>query len=111
MRNTTTTLVMPKRPGKVTEQALPAQLGLEHAVFGDTHTGEDGQLSEPEIWWSQQYNWLKDNGYLLRPRYTPGWIPSWHGTKKSWIFCEDGRMAPVSTAVEHCLCLAHLEIV
>ncbi|KAL4068187.1 hypothetical protein J3A83DRAFT_4359948 [Scleroderma citrinum] len=32
---------------------------------------------------SRQYaDFLKDSGYLLRPRYTPGWVPSWKGTKK-----------------------------
>ena len=77
------------------DRAILAQ--LERAAFGDMPTNEDGELSEPELWWSQHYQWLKDSGYLLRPRYAPDWTPSWRGTKKSWLLCEDGRAAPVGT--------------
>lgn len=77
------------------EQAPLAQ--LERAVFGDLSTNTDGQLSEPELWWSQHYHWLKDSGYLLRSRYAPDWTPSWQGTKKSWVLCEDGCVAQVGT--------------
>lgn len=77
------------------EQALLAQLEL--TVFGDMSANKDGQLSEPERWWSQHYHWLKESGYLLRSRYAPDWTPSWEGTKKSWVLCEDGCAAPVST--------------
>ena len=91
---------IPIRPGKQEteinrEQETLAQ--LEHAVFGSMPAIEDGQLTEPELWWSQHYHWLKDCGYLLRPRYSPDWTPSWKNTKKSWVLCEDGCVAPVST--------------
>jgi hypothetical protein len=76
------------------EETLLAQLG--RVAFGDTPTRKDGgQLSEPELWWSKHYSWLKDSGYMLRPRYAPDWTPSWQGTKKNWIMCEDGRVAKV----------------
>lgn len=85
------------QPAKETEvsreQAPLAQLG--RAVFGDLPTNKDGQLTEPELWWSHHYHWLKDSGYLLRPRYAPDWIPSWQGTKKNWALCEDSRVAKV----------------
>ena len=69
---------------------------LEIAAFGDTPTYKDhGQLTESELWWSKHYTWLKDNGYILRPRYAPDWTPSWRGTKKNRIMCEDGRVAKV----------------
>jgi len=29
---------------------------------------------------------------MLRPRYRTDWVPSWRGTDKVWIQCEDGRM-------------------
>lgn len=97
------------RPGKqvaeeteVREQALLAH--LEHAVFGDRPTIKDGELSELELWWSRHYRWLKDRGYLLRPRYAPDWVPSWHGTKKSWVLCEDGYAAPVSAKLVRQFC-------
>lgn len=80
------------------EEALLAQ--LEVAAFGDTPTYEDtGRLSELELWWSKHYTWLKENGYILRPRYAPGWTPSWEGTKKSWFVCEDGCVAKVRWVV------------
>ncbi|KIJ16754.1 hypothetical protein PAXINDRAFT_168241 [Paxillus involutus ATCC 200175] len=63
------------------------------------HTTEDGQLSEPELWWSQHYEWFKDNGYLLRPRYAPDWTPSWRGTNKNWFLCEDGRVAKFASRI------------
>ncbi|GBE79224.1 predicted protein [Sparassis crispa] len=31
---------------------------------------------------------------MLRPRYRPGWIPSWTGTKKNPVFCEDAKTLP-----------------
>ncbi|KIJ18458.1 hypothetical protein PAXINDRAFT_167058 [Paxillus involutus ATCC 200175] len=70
------------------QEALLAQLEL--AVFGDVPRTKPGELGELELWWSQHYQWLKDNGYLLRPRYAPDWTPSWQETKKDWIRCEDG---------------------
>ncbi|KAG8214204.1 kinase-like domain-containing protein [Butyriboletus roseoflavus] len=91
-----------KLPAKETEvsrdQALLAQ--VERAVFGDLPTNnKDGQLTEPELWWSQHYHWLRDSGYLLRPRYTPDWTPSWQGTKENWVLCEDSCVAQYATRI------------
>ncbi|KIJ60042.1 hypothetical protein HYDPIDRAFT_139776 [Hydnomerulius pinastri MD-312] len=44
-----------------------------------------------EVWWRDHYNWLKSRGYLLRPRYSPNWVPSWITSKKGWVECEDGK--------------------
>ncbi|KAF8836449.1 hypothetical protein BDN67DRAFT_936726 [Paxillus ammoniavirescens] len=79
------------------EEALVAQLEL--AVFGDVPRTKHGQLSEPEIWWREHYQWLNDNGYLLRPRYAPDWTPSWQGTKEDWSLCEDGLVARFATRI------------
>jgi hypothetical protein len=49
-----------------------------------------------EAWWRDQQLWLKERGYMLRPRYRADWVPSWKGTNKIWIQCEDGRMYTVS---------------
>ncbi|KAK7687644.1 hypothetical protein QCA50_008859 [Cerrena zonata] len=35
------------------------------------------KLMEGEIFWRDHYTWLKDQGYLLRPRYHPEWDPQW----------------------------------
>ena len=72
------------------ERATRLLAQLESAGFGDPSDGE--QLAKPELWWSQHFQWLKDNGYLLRPRYAPDWVPSWRGTKKNRFMCEDGRV-------------------
>ncbi|KAE9385796.1 hypothetical protein BT96DRAFT_928625 [Gymnopus androsaceus JB14] len=50
---------------------------------------EDTQLEEFEVFWRDHYNWLKDRGYLLRPRYRPGWVASWIGTNADYWACED----------------------
>jgi hypothetical protein len=54
-------------------------------------------LGPGEMWWRDHYQWLKERGYLLRPRYDPAWVPSWLGTKKIWYKCEDGTVAWVCT--------------
>ncbi|RPD57478.1 hypothetical protein L227DRAFT_613500 [Lentinus tigrinus ALCF2SS1-6] len=36
-----------------------------------------GQLDSIEIWWRDHQEWLAEKGYMLRPRYRPGWKPSW----------------------------------
>ncbi|EGN92527.1 hypothetical protein SERLA73DRAFT_127369 [Serpula lacrymans var. lacrymans S7.3] len=50
-----------------------------------------GTIKPGELWWCKHYQWLEGAGYLLRPRYSPGWVPSWQGTKKDWMDCEDSR--------------------
>jgi hypothetical protein len=63
-------------------------------------------LDEFEVYWRDRYVWLKQSGYLLRPRYAPEWVPSWRGTDKSWLDCEDGQVSEVrsicpSSVIEH----------
>ncbi|KAG8920047.1 hypothetical protein FRC01_000951 [Tulasnella sp. 417] len=55
----------------------------------ETVTGPE-RLAEFELPWLARYEFLKERGYLLRPRYRPGWVPSWI-TDPSLrpIFCED----------------------
>jgi hypothetical protein len=62
-------------------------------------------LGPGEFWWRDHYQWLKDAGYLLRPRYDPAWIPSWRGTKKDWLDCEDSKALWVR---EHLFCVLDL---
>jgi hypothetical protein len=54
------------------------------------------ELVDYELFWRNNYEWLKAQGYLLRPRYEPNWKPSWEGTDKSWDECEDASMIWVS---------------
>ncbi|KAI0657811.1 kinase-like domain-containing protein [Cubamyces menziesii] len=46
-------------------------------------------LAPKEVFWQSRYRYLKDHGYLLRPRYAPGWKPSWIDTNLDPTFCED----------------------
>ena len=52
-------------------------------------------LLPPEIFWRDHQIWLAERGYMLRPRYRPGWTPSWNGTGQSWLLHEDGHALSV----------------
>lgn len=47
----------------------------------DTDT-EVGDLDLVEAWWVERQEVLERADYMLRPRYHPGWKPSWAGTNK-----------------------------
>ncbi|KAJ7680932.1 hypothetical protein DFH06DRAFT_1278703 [Mycena polygramma] len=66
------------------------------SVSGDS---EEGGLATAEIFWRDHQVWLKDCGYMLRPRFRPDWVPSWRETGKDYEKCEDGEMisSPVIT--------------
>jgi hypothetical protein len=44
-------------------------------VSGSGHLLDN--LLDYELFWRDSYSWLKESGYLLRPRYSPGWTPPW----------------------------------
>ncbi|RPD78678.1 hypothetical protein L226DRAFT_457210 [Lentinus tigrinus ALCF2SS1-7] len=45
-------------------------------------------LSDIELWWRDHQEWLAEKGYMLRPRYKPGWKPSWVGRMKKYQYAE-----------------------
>ncbi|KAJ3908080.1 kinase-like domain-containing protein [Lentinula edodes] len=48
-------------------------------------------LDENELWWIGHFEYLKEHGYMMRPRYRPGWKPSYkHGILEP-LFSEDGQ--------------------
>ncbi|KAH9949303.1 kinase-like domain-containing protein [Amylocystis lapponica] len=49
-------------------------------------------LTEAEGFWRDRQPFLAARGYQLRPRYCVGWNPSWLGTNKDPLFCEDSIM-------------------
>ncbi|KAG6825702.1 hypothetical protein H0H87_008874 [Tephrocybe sp. NHM501043] len=51
---------------------------------------KDGELMESEVFWHKHCLFLKDQGYILWPRYQLDWKPSWLGTSNNWSECEDG---------------------
>ena len=62
-----------------------------------------GGLREHEYYWRDRQVWLAERGYMLRPRYKPDWKPSWLGTKKPFIFCEDSKAIIVRFSRSSCL--------
>lgn len=54
-----------------------------------------GELAEYEKPWRDRYEFLRSHGYVLRPRYRPGWTPSWHKSGHFPQSCEDYMVAPV----------------
>ena len=72
-------------------------LGLSRAELErDQQAREDhrGLLSH-EMFWRDHQVWLAEQGYMLRPRYRPGWTPSWEGEERAWTEHEDGMVAAV----------------
>lgn len=47
-----------------------------------------------EIFWRDHQKWLEGQGYMLRPRYHPNWVPSW-GPDESYEKSEDGQWSLV----------------
>ncbi|KIK54388.1 hypothetical protein GYMLUDRAFT_904107 [Collybiopsis luxurians FD-317 M1] len=47
-------------------------------------------LGESERWWAERYEFLKGQGYMLRPRYRPGWKAKFSGLLEADKF-EDGQ--------------------
>ncbi|KAJ2936004.1 hypothetical protein H1R20_g1089, partial [Candolleomyces eurysporus] len=48
-------------------------------------------LRDFEVVWRDRYAWLLSAGYRLRDRYNPDWKPSWIGTGKNPLSCEDAQ--------------------
>ena len=53
-------------------------------------------LTPGEKWWRDRANLFEHHGYKLRPRYLPGWKPSWLGTDLHPFTCEDSHTVVVS---------------
>jgi len=63
---------------------------------GISNKGSAEILTPQEAKWRDRYHFLLDRGFELRPRYRPGWIPSWLGMDLTEWDCEDGYGAVVS---------------
>ncbi|KAJ7782476.1 kinase-like domain-containing protein [Mycena maculata] len=75
---------------------MPTELDLRSARLDrllGINSNQDrdfGGLSESETFWRDHQPWLEECGYMLRPRYRPGWVRSWEGTNKDPWHCTDG---------------------
>lgn len=74
---------------------LNSQASVESAVQA-TNAGYYNLLPGEKPWRDRQ-PFLKKLGYLLRPRYSPDWKPSWIGTTLQPAYCEDSVMLQVGT--------------
>ncbi|KAH9046363.1 hypothetical protein EDB83DRAFT_2404785 [Lactarius deliciosus] len=63
----------------------------------DLESGENGSLSSSELWWRDHYHEIGASGYKLRPRYDPGWQPSWtrKTSGKDFFMTDDVQPTPV----------------
>ena len=62
-------------------------------------------LDANEVRWRDKQQFLERRGYMLRPRYRPGWIPSWTGLDRIPPCTEDAEPLPVSTLLPSCVLL------
>ncbi|KAJ7143761.1 hypothetical protein C8R44DRAFT_973611 [Mycena epipterygia] len=51
--------------------------------------GTSTTLGEEELLWADYQPWLERHGYMLRPRYRPGWVPEIQTSGKRITECED----------------------
>ena len=72
---------------------VDAESAARHAK--DTENGLY-KLLPGEVYWKDRYFFLDGCGYALRPRYHPDWKPSWIGTNRDPMFCEDSATLIVS---------------
>ncbi|KAH8111759.1 kinase-like domain-containing protein [Phellopilus nigrolimitatus] len=57
-------------------------------------------LLPSECWWRDHYEFLLSRGYQLRPRYHPGWKPSWLETDIFPYACEDAHQQIRETVID-----------
>lgn len=74
-----------------------AVLNAASVTPNDQSRKDHRTLLPEEIFWRDHQPWLTEKGYMLRPRYRPGWVPSWTGTGKAWRKYEDGVAMRVRT--------------
>lgn len=59
--------------------------------------GSDFAILGPrEIFWRDRFSFFEARGYRLRPRFRPGWIPSWYVKDLDHLSCEDSVFGTVS---------------
>ncbi|TFY55842.1 hypothetical protein EVG20_g9168 [Dentipellis fragilis] len=66
----------------------------ETRVIEESDSEFSARLRRVERQWLKIQPWLQSQGYMLRPRFRPGWVPSWY-TPARWKksveidYCED----------------------
>ena len=70
---------------------MPSVGSRAHGGYVVQESREIGTLFQSEVWWRDCYDDIIRCGYQLRPRYRPGWVPSWRGLNKDFFSVEDGQ--------------------
>ena len=52
-------------------------------------------LLPDEVAWRDRQPYLQSHGYMLRPRYQPGWIPSWQQRKPDVYHDEEDLVSSI----------------
>lgn len=79
-------------------EAQPEQSQSQPALstVGRTRRVDTSKLTVSETVWRDHSEWLKTQGYMLRPRYRVGWVPEWKGKDMSVYDYEDAIPMKVS---------------
>lgn len=76
-----------------TRQLSPGFLAwLNEPEEGDVHSTA---LTPGEVYWRDHQVWLEQKGYMLRPRYHPGWVSSAPDGRDVFWLHEDSIRQPV----------------
>ncbi|KAL5492866.1 hypothetical protein ACEPAI_4314 [Sanghuangporus weigelae] len=74
-----------------------ARLDSQHSTASSSSGSSDSlfqdyeQLNNHERWWMERADFLESRGYRLRPRFRPGWVPSWQKSGQNPFDFEDSR--------------------
>ncbi|KAI0824583.1 kinase-like protein [Trametes gibbosa] len=79
-----------ERQKRLPQHAILDSAGIKYYAES-TRRGTYAHASA-EIFWQRRYCFLRDHGYIMRPRYEPEWKPSWIGTGIHPAYCEDSVM-------------------
>jgi hypothetical protein len=71
------------------------QSGLDETHLVPPPKEKYAVLTPGERWWRDMSGILETKGYRLRPRFQPGWRPSWQVTGRAFETCEDGYPRPI----------------
>ena len=59
------------------------------------------ELSQDEQFWKDRFHLFQSHGYILRPRYRPGWVASWRTSNTMYLLCEDSLIRSVSSPIPY----------
>lgn len=106
--------------GMATVQGGNCKEGSTGASQIDASISDDerfSQLAPYELSWTRRQPFLQSRGYMLRPRYRPGWVPSWRITGARPIDCEDSNVHVCGVAHKpnqlsaHCICQVYPHVI